>query len=188
MKNIALLSWNVRGSCSARSKRMIKDVVLEHKINLFCLQEIMCSRWDSISVTAIWKNSNCEWLDLPANGLSGGLIYVRNKSLYKLEEASKGANWIRCKLLDLSDDTVLQVVNVYSPQDINSKKLLWSQLANLASKLADEKVHFIGDFNSIRDDTEKINCSYRRTDLVGFNQFIDNANLLELVLINAQFT
>lgn len=64
MKNLSMLSWNVRGTCSARSRRMIKDVVLEHKINLLCLQETKCSSWNSSLVSAVWKNTNCGWVEI----------------------------------------------------------------------------------------------------------------------------
>lgn len=39
MKELSLVSWNVRGACSSISKRMIKDTVLEFKFNFLCLQE-----------------------------------------------------------------------------------------------------------------------------------------------------
>ncbi|KAK1394316.1 hypothetical protein POM88_013372 [Heracleum sosnowskyi] len=51
-----------------------------------------------------------------------------------------------------------------------------------------ECVCFIRDFNRIRDDSERANCSYRRIDMKGFNQFIDNSNFLELALVNSEFT
>lgn len=47
---------------------------------------------------------------------------------------------------------------------------------------------FIGDFNCVRDESERVNYIYRRNDIVGFNQFMDNANLLDLALGDAQFT
>lgn len=47
---------------------------------------------------------------------------------------------------------------------------------------------FIGDFNCVRDDSERQNCVYRRNDMMHFNDFINNVNLLELAASNATFT
>lgn len=80
------------------------------------------------------------------------------------------------------------MVNIYNPHELLAKKSLWSDLTSFANSLANEKMCFIGDFNNIRDNSERIIFSYRRLDQMGFNNFIDNANLLELALINAQYT
>lgn len=148
MKILSMLSWNVRCTCSARSRRMIKGVVLEHKINLFCLQETKCINWNSSLVSAVWKNANCGWLESPAAGLSGGLITVWDKSLYNLVNFSTGANWIKCTLLDLAEDITFHVVNVYSPQELSAKKSLWSELATLVCNSASKNCVLLGNLTA----------------------------------------
>lgn len=54
--------------------------------------------------------------------------------------------------------------------------------------LENDYICVIGDFNCIRDDSERSNCVCRRLDITGFNEFINDANLLELSLSNSEFT
>lgn len=46
----------------------------------------------------------------------------------------------------------------------------------------------MGDFNSIRDSKERVNCRYRRNDMKGFNAFIKDANLTDMEMGNDSFT
>lgn len=108
--------------------------------------------------------------------------------MFKLEESSVDENWIRVKLLDLVNNVYLHIINIYSPQELSEKKMFWAQLMQIVCSLQDEKLCLVGDFNCIRDDSERINCVYRRVDSVDFFHFIDNANLLELALSDSQFT
>ncbi|KAK1390508.1 hypothetical protein POM88_018686 [Heracleum sosnowskyi] len=102
-------------------------------------------------------------------------------------KAKQHANYLS-KFQSLTDDEVFSVINVYSAQDPVSKRTLWAVLANITANQQSECLYFIGDINSIRDDSERANCSYRRIDIDGFNHFIDNSNLQELALVNSEFT
>lgn len=46
----------------------------------------------------------------------------------------------------------------------------------------------MGDFNSVRNETERKNCVYRKKDSIGFDSFIKDNNLLDLGIINSSFT
>lgn len=182
MQYISSLSWNVIGACSAVSKRMIKDTILGNKVNILVLQETKCCQWNAVSIAAMWGNDFCGWSAIPASGLSGGLLCVWDKSLYNLEEEVIGLNWLRCKLSDQVSHESFHVINVYSPQNISDKRVLWEQLKQVLLTLKDDKVCLVGDFNCIRDDSKRANCTYARTDTLEFNHFLDNSNLLDLAL------
>lgn len=68
------------------------------------------------------------------------------------------------------------------------KKVLWNKVSQICLANDQDKVCLIGDFNYIQDDSERANFSYRRSDSEGFNHLINNANLLDLALLNDQFT
>lgn len=61
---------------------------------------------------------------LPARGSAGGLLSVWDKSLFELLELSSDENWIRCKLEGYLDGVILQIIYVYSPQELDEKKRL----------------------------------------------------------------
>lgn len=188
MKTISLISWNVRGVCNKVSRRLVKEAILEHKTNVVYLQETKCSSWNALSIRKLCGNQDFDWVEVPAKGLSGGLLCMWNTIVYKMISVEKDDNWVWCKFQSLVDDKMFSVVNVYSAQDMESKKNLWIKLASISSSLQNERLCFIGDFNSIRDESERKNCSYRRGDTEGFNKFIDNSNLLELALVNSEYT
>lgn len=116
MKELSLVSWNVRGACSSISKRMIKDTVLEFKVNFLCLQETKNISWNSYSISQLWNSSCLQWEEIPSNGLAGGLLNVWDSSLFRLLEVVKFPNWMRCKMLGVLDGVIFHVINVYSPQ------------------------------------------------------------------------
>ncbi|KAL8090081.1 hypothetical protein AgCh_039522 [Apium graveolens] len=52
----------------------------------------------------------------------------------------------------------------------------------------DEALWLAGDFNSIKDGSERVNCEFSRSDMKGFQIFISNSNLMELVFIDERFS
>ncbi|KAK1393562.1 hypothetical protein POM88_012618 [Heracleum sosnowskyi] len=65
---------------------------------------------------------------------------------------------------------------------------LWAQLNTFARNWNEKCFYSLGYYNCIRDDSERLNCIYRRSDVDGFNRLIDNVNLLDPEIDNAQYT
>lgn len=129
MKRLSLLSWIVRGAGSSISKKKkIKDSVSEFKVNFLYLQETKCCAWDVRSILSLWRTGDFAWADVPATGLSGGLLCVWDKTMYKLLNVELGANCLWCSLESMMDITRFHVINVYSPQELSDKKELWEKL------------------------------------------------------------
>lgn len=61
-------------------------------------------------------------------------------------------------------------------------------LKNFLQGLSNESFCLIGDFNCIRDEVERINCIYNGRNSEVVNEFIENLNLLDLDLVNTQYT
>lgn len=62
------------------------------------------------------------------------------------------------------------------------------ELMQVVSNLGNNRLMILGDFNCVRDDSERENCTYKRNDTEGFNKYIANANLMDLAINNSQFT
>lgn len=120
--------------------------------------------------------------------LSGGLLCSWDKFEYKMKDAGLKENMIWCIMNSLKDRKDLCIINIYSPQELWNKKLLWMEISKLLSSVVDIPCCIIGDINAIRMDTEKEKCVYRRNDMEGFNDFISKNNLTDLAMINAKFT
>ena len=42
----------------------------------------------------------------------------------------------------------------------NAKRQLWNELTTILESVGDEGIALIGDFNCVRDNTERQNCEY----------------------------
>ncbi|XP_074356650.1 uncharacterized protein LOC141696404 [Apium graveolens] len=71
-------------------------------------------------------------------------------------------------------------VNVYGPLNLKGKRQLWDEILKILVITGNDLVCIVGDFNSIMDEKESVNCTYRRLDVQGFNDFIRGNNLCEI--------
>ncbi|XP_071739460.1 uncharacterized protein [Rutidosis leptorrhynchoides] len=79
------------------------------------------------------------------------------------------------------------MVNVYAPQDHDSKVALWSNLVAFIANHAGTFLVF-GDFNSVRVESERSGSSFSSDDADFFNSFLEEANLFDLPQGGRAFT
>lgn len=79
------------------------------------------------------------------------------------------------------------VITVYTPQDINFKKRVWSSII-LLIEATEAKVILMGDFNEVWDALERYGSQFCTISTRVFNQFILDAGLIEVPLRGPQFT
>lgn len=65
---------------------------------------------------------------------------------------------------------------------------LWKDLFEILNSAPGEAFSFLGDFNCVRDQSERLNCEYRLADSRLINSFIKNCNLLDIKPVSAPFT
>ncbi|KAK1396975.1 hypothetical protein POM88_006838 [Heracleum sosnowskyi] len=70
----------------------------------------------------------------------------------------------------------------------SEKLALWQDFRRLAALLDSSPTIFIGDFNEVRFQRERINYNIRLREIRVFNSWIEDSNLLEIPLENANFT
>ncbi|XP_071712661.1 uncharacterized protein [Rutidosis leptorrhynchoides] len=79
------------------------------------------------------------------------------------------------------------IVNVYSPHSDSNKQKIWSSLESCVGNQNSEWV-LCGDFNEVRDKTERQNCEFVERRAAWFNTFIDNAKLIDVPIGGKLFT
>lgn len=72
--------------------------------------------------------------------------------------------------------------------DMDKKRELWGEMRSIVGCITEEPMCFIGDFNCIRSELERMKCVYARVDVEEFNTMIEDLNLLEISMVNASFT
>lgn len=84
-------------------------------------------------------------------------------------------------------DVPVNLLNVYAAQSVVYKRTLWDEIASL--KLNREGIWVIGgDFNAVRNETERLNLIFCPTSSLDFNNFIYQEGLHELNVSGQEFS
>ncbi|GKB12744.1 cytochrome P450 [Tanacetum coccineum] len=131
------------------------------------LQETMALKIDSFLIHALWNNSSFDFVFKKSDGKSGGLL-------------SGSGKWLP------TDDACLFVV-AYAPQCIHKKKTLWDELNKMTLDL-DCLTIILGDFNVVRNATERSGSVFCQRSATAFNSFISSTGLADIPLGGTRFT
>nr|GFB12601.1 RNA-directed DNA polymerase, eukaryota [Tanacetum cinerariifolium] len=80
----------------------------------------------------------------------------------------------------------LLIISVYAPQDLSEKKMLWDYLLFVIGNW-DGEVVIVGDFNKVRDISERFGSIFNIHGAEAFNSFIVNAGLVEIPLAHYDY-
>ncbi|KAJ0732921.1 putative RNA-directed DNA polymerase [Helianthus annuus] len=81
----------------------------------------------------------------------------------------------------------VNLVNVYAPNDVPSRRNLWVRLLALKNSIQGLWV-FMGDLNEVRDASERFNSEFIASNAEAFNQFILAAGLCEFNMGGGKYT
>lgn len=74
MKDLTILSWNVRGINNPVASRNVSRAIRESKANVICIQETKNSGWSDSLMNSIWDSENHDWIVVNSIGNAGGLL------------------------------------------------------------------------------------------------------------------
>lgn len=66
----------------------------------------------------------------------------------------------------MGDISCHNFINIYSPQKPREKMRLWGEIQQILDAHQNEPFCIAGDFNCILDESESLNCAYRRIDFL----------------------
>ncbi|XP_035832014.1 uncharacterized protein LOC118481036 [Helianthus annuus] len=87
----------------------------------------------------------------------------------------------------VEDGSPINVLNVYTPQKVASKRMLWDKLKEVIGSFQGMWV-ILGDFNVVRCSKERKNSRFNYSSAWDFNSFIDDAGLHEYYMRGNRFT
>ncbi|GKB05354.1 putative RNA-directed DNA polymerase, eukaryota, reverse transcriptase zinc-binding domain protein [Tanacetum coccineum] len=96
-------------------------------------------------------------------------------------------NYVVIDALWTPDDIQIRWITVYAPQNLSCKIALWSMLANLIADW-DGILMMMGDFNEVREVSERYGSIFKEKQADIFNEFINNSSLIEIPLDGFKFT
>ncbi|GJX02447.1 putative RNA-directed DNA polymerase [Tanacetum coccineum] len=112
-------------------------------------------------------------------------LKVGNSIGFDMDDAGDGFTAIIGNWRDVLGDFIM--VNIYAPQNGHDKSKLWSDLLHLKNSKLGFWICF-GDFNVVREESERKGTEFDPNTTYSFNKFIDDAELQEVVMGARNFT
>lgn len=184
---VNILSWNARGLGSADKRRALKDFLSINRIDIVGVQETKKSENFSSRTLNALSSTITHWISKPSNGASGGLLLgIDDSKFWILDTWIKDFSiTVHVKLKAANFEFLLTVV--YGPVLANQRSSFLSEIRTIPS-LGPPAWLLFGDFNLIRNKSEKQGPSYNYILSNRFNSLISNLNLIELALSDRKFS
>jgi exonuclease III len=186
-------SFNTRGLGGRVKRSMLREFVKKEKIDFLALQETKLEVVTDSLCFDIWGSDDCNWLSLPSEGNSGGLLSIWSKSSSSTIFNFSGEGFVGVCLEWGVHKTVCFVVNVYSKCDLVGKRRLWANLYMSRRGFGVGAWCVIGDFNAVlhREERRGVNdliFPSPSMELVEFGGFINNMDLVDIPVLGRKFS
>ncbi|XP_071715061.1 uncharacterized protein [Rutidosis leptorrhynchoides] len=184
-----ILSLNIRGFGSGKNFKIgdFRKLLRRENPDIVALQETKCNTVSSNWVNMLWGSNEFDFIQKEKVGLSGGMLLIWNTSVFIAEHSMINEFFIAVKGKWKGIDGDTFIVNVYGPHDDSNKVKLWSSLESLVGSF-DAAWVLGGDFNEVRDQSERKNCVFVESRARRFNEFINRTRLVEVPLGGKRFT
>ncbi|XP_023729184.1 uncharacterized protein LOC111876849 [Lactuca sativa] len=183
-----IFSNNIRGIGGEVKREWIKNSRIQHHSVFVGLQETKSYEVKGGLDKFIWGPGNFQSEVVDPMGLFGGIVSLWDPSIFCAVESIKGVGFLCIKGVWLKSKKTVCFVNVYAPQDLNEKKLLWNKLFDLINSDSNVCWTVFGDFNAVRFPEERLGSIFCPQGAYYFNKFIFLDGLLEIKMGGRRFT
>ncbi|KAH1034679.1 hypothetical protein GYH30_054891 [Glycine max] len=149
-----ILSFNVRGLGKGVKWSAIRRLVRKHNLDLLCLQETKRDRIDKPLCQALWGDDDVNWELHPAENTAGGLLCIWSDKRFKVERKVTGRGFIMLEGTWLSEAQNVCIINASLGESLRQQKILRPNVLWC----------LMGDFNSVRNPSERVGLSLRGVD------------------------
>lgn len=181
------LVWNVRGIGGLSKSTAIHKLVCKKKPALCGLVETKHSNLDSRRVRKWWFNDGFDWVDVPANEGSGGLVLVWDPEFFRKEDCVRGGRWIWLQGRLTGKNVSVAFALVYGPNNVGDRRVVWRQLIDLKHRSSTPLMVF-GDFNEVMKPEERKGGNRLYAGMEDFQAWQQEMGLVELPLLGRKYT
>ncbi|XP_071695873.1 uncharacterized protein [Rutidosis leptorrhynchoides] len=166
---------------------VLLNVSLQTKNRIFLLSKKLNSTllivrgFNLFGVRLIVNSFNNRWLG------SRGQLLIWDTSLLDAHDVIMFDRVIGVRGTSKSSGEKLNIVNVYGPHEDAKKLLLWNSLSKLIENDPNDAWVLCGDFNEVRDESERLNSEFIESRARRFNTFILNNNLVDIPMGGRKF-
>ncbi|XP_071740659.1 uncharacterized protein [Rutidosis leptorrhynchoides] len=161
-----ILSLNVRRFVVKGKFGWVRSICINERPSIAVFQETKCGSLNDNWVECSWGESNFGYAQKEVVGRFGGLLAIRGK-------------W-------KSSSIESTIVNIYGPHHDREKKLMWDLLDRMLNSVATSWL-LVGDFNEVRDASDRLNSQFHQGRADRFNDFIMRNGLVEIGISRRKF-
>jgi len=114
-----------------------------------------------------------------------------SEKIFKLQRIVIGNGFILLTGEWIREAQQVNIVTIYSPSETQHKRTLWDQVRQQKHSLSGDLWGIFGDFNIIREPTERFGTSQRdpgNNSIKEFNDWIDDLEVVEAPWLGRKFT
>lgn len=146
---------------------------------------------DKFMCQALWGDSEVSWEAQSASHSVSGILCLWSEKSFKLERKFIGSGFIMLVGKWLQEAQQIHIINIYSPCDIQNKRVLWDSVKQLKNQTQEGLWCIVGDFNNIRTPSERSGICQRgsgESNTSEFNDWIEELEVVEVPWVGKKFT
>ena len=166
-------------------------MVNNQHIDMLCIQETKKKVIDKFMCQALWGDSEVRWEAQSASHSASGILCLWSEKSFKLERKFIGSGFIMLVGKWLQEAQQIHIINIYSPCDIQNKRVLWDSVKQLKNQTQEGLWCIVGDFNNIRTPSERSRICQRgsgESNTSEFNDWIEELEVVEVPWVGKKFT
>ncbi|RVW26986.1 putative ribonuclease H protein [Vitis vinifera] len=180
-------SVNYEGVNDSSKRKVIKSVIRNQKVDLFCIQETKMQVMSDEVVRSLGPGRFLDWKVLNAMGTAGGILICWDKRSLEMLGVEEGQFSISCRFRNEGDGAIWVFTGVYGPFSREDKECLWEELGAIRG-LWEEPWCLGGDFNTSLYQAKRSRNGRITSDMRRFAQIIDDLGLVDVPLQGGSFT
>jgi len=186
-RTFAVCCWNVRGLGDSGKCGDVLMELLSSKPDIVLLQETKLSSITPAKLSTFLPRRLNSFFSSPADGTAGGILTAWPESLFTAMTTSTTAHTVSVFFSSTATDLSFLITNVYAPSTPERRPEFLDELRMIAPP-DDTPWMLCGDFNMIRYAHEKNNNNFHFSEAESFNDCINDMCLVELPLLDRNYT
>jgi hypothetical protein len=163
------------------------EFLTKHKPDFVGFSETKKEDFSPSFLGSLTKNRNFQWNYLPAVGTTGGVLLGINEDVYEVVSWSIRKYSVTATVINRKDAFPWNLVAVYGSAYDDHKQEFIDELEVICTNIT-LPILIGGDFNLIRDASEKNNQNIKQMWADKFNNWVNQFGLMEIKPSNRLFT
>ncbi|XP_021971973.1 uncharacterized protein LOC110867144 [Helianthus annuus] len=181
------LSINLKGVRDSRKSDWIRGLKTSYGIHFIAIQETKLQDAENFKFNQLWERAEFKLAVENSQGRSWGLACIWCPSVFRCVDIIKSRFFIVVLGFLVQTGCRINFMNIYAPSEAVGWRALWSEILDVKNSLQGLWV-MMGDFNEVRDASERLNSEFVEANADVFNQFILSAGVVEYNMGGGNYT